>query len=111
MGINAKNSTAFLIPPPNPWIKNAEIEQKNIYKDAIEEISTWIFSAFQKNYLIENEKCYPNPLYAIKKGVEILHSFLHRDLRRRQFSSEEEEIYRNYRSMVNNLPNPKKIES
>lgn len=84
----------------------AKIESENSYRDAIVEIATWMHLAFQKEYLIKNEKAYPNPLYAVKKGAEILHSFLHRDLRRKQFSFEEEEIFRNYRSLMKSLPVP-----
>lgn len=87
-------------------IKAANFEQDNDYKNAIAEIATWIGQVFQKEYLVENEKCYPNPVYAVKKGIELLHSFLHRDLRRKQFSFEEEEMFRNYRAMMNSLPIP-----
>jgi len=80
------------------------IETENSYRDAIVEITEWMLRVFEKDFLIAHEKHYPNPVYAVKKGAEILHSFLHRDLRRRQFSFEEEEIYRNYRSMMKNFP-------
>lgn len=86
----------------------AHIESENSYRDAIIEISDWMYSIFQKDYLLENEKCYPNPIYAVKRGAEILHSFLHRDLRRRQFSFEEEEIFRNFRALMKSLPLPQK---
>ena len=87
-------------------VEIAKIESENSYRDAIVEIATWMSSVFRKDYLIENEKCYPNPVYAVKKGAEILHSFLHRDLRRKQFSFEEEEIFRNYRALMKSLPVP-----
>lgn len=90
-------------------IMNAShFENDNQYKDAIVEISTWVRFALDKGYLLQNKNMSPNPLFVIRKGCEILHSFLHRDLRRKQFSSEENEIYRNYLAMTKKLPNPKK---
>jgi hypothetical protein len=93
----------------NSIMGSSQFEPDNQYKDAIVDISSWLNCAFDKDYLTENNNAYPNPLYAIKKGAEILHSFFHRDLRRKQLSSEEHEIYRNYLVLISNLPDPKKI--
>jgi len=102
---NSFNTIANLI---NSIMSSAQFETENQYRDAIVDISNWLNSAFQKEYLTENSSQYPNPLYAIKKGAEILHSFFHRDLRRKHLSSEEHEIYRNYITMIKNLPDPTK---
>jgi hypothetical protein len=91
----------------NSIMSASQFEPKNQYGDAIYELSNWMNFAFNKKYLTENMDKYPNPLYLFKKGAEILHSFLHRDLRRKQFSSEEDEIYRNFMSTINSLPNPR----
>jgi hypothetical protein len=90
----------------NSIMSSAQFEPENQYRDSIVEISNWINSAFQKDYLTSNSLCYPNPLFAVKKGAEILHSFFHRDLRRKLLSSEEHEIYRNFIALIGNLPDP-----
>lgn len=92
----------------NSIMSSSQFEPENQYRDAIVEISNWLNAAFQKEYLESNSSCYPNPLFAVKKGVEILHSFFHRDLRRKLLSVEEHEIYRNYMALISNLPDPTK---
>lgn len=93
----------------NSIMSSAQFEHDNQYRDAIVDISNWLNCAFQKEYLETNSSCYPNPLFAVKKGAEILHSFFHRDLRRKQLTSEEHEIYRNFMTLVGNLPDPTKV--
>ncbi|MGY3803212.1 hypothetical protein ACWNT8_03995 [Pigmentibacter ruber] len=91
----------------NSIMSAAQFESENQYRNAIVEISNWMNCAFNQEYLTKNEKLYPNPLFAVRKGGEILHSFLHRDLRRKQFSSEEDEIYRNFLKLISSLPDPR----
>ncbi len=91
----------------NSIMSSAQFESDNQYRNAIVEISNWMNCAFNKEFLNKHEALYPNPLYVVRKGAEILHSFLHRDLRRKQFSSEEDEIYRNYITMISSLPDPR----
>jgi hypothetical protein len=91
----------------NSIMSAAQFEPENQYRNAIVDISNWMNCAFNAEYLNKHEALYPNPLFAVRKGGEILHSFLHRDLRRKQFSSEEDEIYRNYLSMISALPDPR----
>ena len=81
-------------------------EAENQYRNAIVDIATWLGCALTPGYLDEVQKDYPHPMYIMKKGAEILHSFLHRDLRRKQFSSEEVEIFQNYQMVVGQLPRP-----
>ncbi|MES2615006.1 MAG: hypothetical protein V4591_06295 [Bdellovibrionota bacterium] len=102
---NSFNTISNLI---NSIMSSAQFEPENQYKDAIIEIISWLNAAFHKEYLNTNKACFPNPIFAIKKGAEILHSFFHRDLRRKQMSSEEHEIYRNYMQLIRNLPDPQK---
>lgn len=84
-----------------------EMESDNQYRNAIVEIADWMHRALNVEFIEQNQKKYPHPLFVIKKGAEMLHSFLHRDLRRKQFSSEENEIYQNYLALIRKLPNPK----
>lgn len=91
----------------NSIMSAAQFESDNQYRNAIVEISNWMNCAFNMEYLTKHEALYPNPLYAVRKGAEILHSFLHRDLRRKQFSSEEDEIYRNFLKLISSLPDPR----
>lgn len=81
-------------------------EPENQYSSAIGEVAKWIHFAFKKEYLQKQQNTYPNPVFVFKKGLEVLHSFLFRDLRRKQFSAEEDEIYRNFRSLSSKLPAP-----
>lgn len=85
----------------------AKMENDNQYKDAIIYIADWIHMALHRDFLQKYQNHHPHPLFIVKKGAEILHSFLHRDLRRKQFSSEESEIYQNYLALIRRLPNPK----
>lgn len=91
----------------NSIMSAAQFEQENQYRNAIVNISNWMNCAFNVEYLNKHESLYPNPLFVVRKGGEILHSFLHRDLRRKQFSSEEDEMYRNYLAMISSLPDPR----
>jgi hypothetical protein len=92
----------------NGIMGSSQFEPESQYRDAIVEISNWLNCAFQRDYLNTNGHCYPNPLFVVKKGVEILHSFFHRDLRRKLLSSEEHEIYRSFIALTANLPDPTK---
>lgn len=84
-----------------------ELESDNQYRNAILQIADWMYRALHIEFIEQNKQKYPHPLFVIKKGAEMLHSFLHRDLRRKQFSSEENEIYQNYLTLIRKLPNPK----
>lgn len=85
----------------------AHFEPENQYSRAIIDVTTWIHFVFQKDYLQSHQNAYPNPVFVFKKGIEVLHAFLHRDLRRKQFSAEEDEIYRNYKNLSSKLPAPR----
>ena len=85
---------------------HALYEPENQYRNAIIEISTWLGCALTLTYLEDIQKKNNNALYLLKKGAEILHSFLHRDLRRKQFTSEEAEIFQNYLALMGQLPRP-----
>lgn len=79
-------------------------EPQTQYSQAIVTITQRIDQVLQKDYLKNYKKDYPQPMFVVKKGAEILHSFLYRDLRRKQFSSEENEIYSNYLALTRKLP-------
>lgn len=84
----------------------AKLEGESQYRDAIIQISDWIHAALQNQFIHNNNKHVPHPIFVIKRGVEILHSLLHRDLRRKQCSSEENEIFQTYLSLTQRLPSP-----
>ncbi len=92
----------------NSIMSSAQFESSNQYSDAIREISTWLNFAFQRKFITENAEKKPHPFLAIRKGLEILHSFLHRDLRRKQFSSEENELYQSFLLMIQKYSDPRK---
>lgn len=92
----------------NSIMSSAQFESENQYREAIVNISDWLNEAFNKEYLTENAAIYPNPLFTVKRGAEILHSLFHRDLRRKLLSSEEHELVRSFNALIQQLPDPRK---
>jgi hypothetical protein len=92
----------------NSIMSSGQFEPSNQYRDAIIDVSSWLNSGFEKNYLNQNENKRPHPLYVVKKGVDLLHTLLHRDLRRRIFSSEESTMYQEFLSLSSQLPDPRR---
>ncbi len=83
--------------------ESAQLEPNTQYSDAISNIANKMSIILDVNFIENHKNHYPHPIFIVKKGAEILHSFLHRDLRRKQFSSEENEIYQSYLSLIRKL--------
>ena len=91
----------------NSVVSSQKFEEENDYRSALQDTGTWILSAYKKSYFEANAKHAPSILYVVKRGLEVLHALLHRDLRRRQLSSTESQIYFEFKSLVKALPDPR----
>lgn len=84
-----------------------QLEEINDYRNVIVDVASWVAAAYSKEFI----NCYasrvPRPLYVIKKGLEILHLLLHRDLRRRQLSATESQLYYDFRKLISSLNDPR----
>lgn len=92
----------------NSVVSSQKFEEDNDYKGAIQDVGGWTLAAYSKAYLASNAKASPRPLYVIKRGMEVLHMLLHRDLRRRQMTPTESQVYYEFRKLAGALPDPRK---
>ena len=81
-------------------------EEFNDYRSAIADVGQWVVSVYTKEYLTHYRNLNPNVLYVVKKGLEVLHLMLHRDLRRRQLSPTESQVYHEFKKLSSSLPKP-----
>ncbi len=90
----------------NDVLNNCDSESNLQYREAIFFVSSWMKKASQKNFLQANYNCSPHPSIVLKKGAETLHSLFHRDLRRKNLSGSEEELYRRFVCLTKTIPSP-----
>lgn len=81
-------------------------EELNDYRNAIADVGQWVVLVYTKEYLNAHRSQNPNVLYVVKKGLEVLHLMLHRDLRRRQLSPTESQVYHEFKKISSSLPKP-----
>lgn len=81
-------------------------EDVNDYKVAIVDVGQWLVATYTKGYLESNQNHQPNVLYVVKRGIEVLHLLLHRDLRRRQLSPTESQVFHEFKKLTATLPKP-----
>ena len=91
----------------NSVVSSQKFEEVNDYRSAIQDAGSWVLAAYKRSYFEANAKHDPSSLYVVKRGMEILHALLHRDLRRRQLSSTESQIFFEFKSLVKGLPDPR----
>jgi hypothetical protein len=91
----------------NSIVSSQKFEENNDYKAAIQDVGSWILSAYHKRFFLEHERATFSPVAVTKKALEVLHTLLHRDLRRRQLSSTESQIYFEFQSFRRPLPDPR----
>lgn len=94
----------------NSVVSSQKFEDANDYRAAIQDVGLWVLAAYKKGYFEVNAKHAPSILYIVKRGLEVLHALLHRDLRRRQLSSTESQIYFEFKALIKNLPEPRNAE-
>jgi len=81
-------------------------EDANDYRVAILDVGQWLVSVYTSEYLTGHKNHQPNVLYVVKRGLEVLHLMLHRDLRRRQLSPTESQVFHEFRKLISALPKP-----
>lgn len=82
-------------------------EDETEYRVAILDVGTWVESAYRKEYLTSQSRASSNIFYIIKKGLEVLHTLLHRDLRRRQLSPTESQMYYAFQKLRGAVTDPR----
>jgi hypothetical protein len=91
----------------NSVVSAQKFEPENEYKIAILEVGGWVYYAYMTDFLNDNSGHRPNPMYVIKKGIEVLHMLLHRDLRRKQLSPTESQVFNDFLRLAKAMPNPR----
>jgi len=81
-------------------------EEANEYRNAILDVGYWLVAVYTKEYLDAHKTHQPNVLYIVKRGLEVLHLMLHRDLRRRQLSPTESQVFHEFKKLASALPKP-----
>jgi hypothetical protein len=81
-------------------------EEQNDYRTAIVDVGQWLVAVYTKEYIETHKSHQPNILYVVKRGLEVLHLMLHRDLRRRQLSPTESQVFHEFKKLVSNMPKP-----
>lgn len=81
-------------------------EELNDYRVAISDVGQWLVSVYTHEYLEQHRQHVPNVLYVVKRGLEVLHLLLHRDLRRRQLSPTESQVFHEFKKLISAMPKP-----
>lgn len=79
-------------------------EEANDYRTAIVDVGQWLVGVYTQEYLEEHKQHIPNVLYVVKRGLEVLHLLLHRDLRRRQLSPTESQVFHEFKKLISSMP-------
>jgi hypothetical protein len=79
-------------------------EEINDYRNAISDVGQWLVGVYTKEYLEQHKQHIPNVLYVVKRGLEVLHLLLHRDLRRRQLSPTESQVFHEFKKLISTMP-------
>ncbi len=82
-------------------------EEESAYRTTILAVGEWLQAALCHDYLDHQSNLgFPSMFYAVRKGVEVLHCLLHRDLRRRVLSQTESQVVHEFVSLAAQFPNP-----
>ncbi|MBM3381993.1 MAG: hypothetical protein FJY29_06075 [Betaproteobacteria bacterium] len=87
-------------------VQSQHQEEANDYRLAILDVGQWLVGAYTREYLSTYKNQQPNVLYVVKRGLEVLHLMLHRDLRRRQLSPTESQVFHEFKKLISGLPRP-----
>jgi len=79
-------------------------EELNDYRVAIMDVGRWLVGVYTREYLEQHKQHIPNVLYVVKRGLEVLHLLLHRDLRRRQLSPTESQVFHEFKKLISTMP-------
>ena len=89
-------------------VESQKIEDENEYRVLILDVGNWLLKGYQREYLIANKGNALNVMYVVRRGIEVLHLLLHRDLRRRALSPTESQLYHEFRQLCLKIPDPRK---
>lgn len=92
----------------NSVVGSQRFENENDYRAVMDYVGSWALYALEAPYLEANQGAYPTPIFVIKKAVEVLHLLLHRDLRRRNLTNSENQLYNEFVRLHGHLPNPRR---
>lgn len=81
-------------------------EPESAYRAALLQVGQWLCGATTEEFLDKHRNAQPHGHYVVRKGMEVMHMLLHRDLRRKVFSSTESQVYYNFVRLTAHLPNP-----
>lgn len=88
-------------------LQDHETEEATEYKETILGVSRWLVAALSPQYLkMRPHQGMPETAYVVRKGLELLHLLLHRDLRRRQFSPTEASLVQEFVALATQYPDP-----
>jgi hypothetical protein len=88
---------------------NQKQEEMNEYRRVIIDIVSWIGSGYNTAFVERVAKDKPNILYVARKGLEVLHVLLARDLRRRNLTLSEKQAYADFRDLAARCEDPRKV--
>ena len=103
-GIHRNETLTHLCNLVNSLMGSAQFESPGSHRDALVDILVWTNAALNTDYLKTHSV--PDTMAMVKKGLDLAFDFLHRDLRLKQMSAPEEEAYRQYLKIRQELPDP-----
>lgn len=82
-------------------------EEDNAYRTTMLAVGEWLQWALKGDYLEhQGNDGFPSIFYVVRKGVEVLHCLVHRDLRRRALSGTESSVVHEFVLLASQYPNP-----
>lgn len=113
----AQPNRLFVLPPDDDLhtiidmirivLEDHQTEEETEYRDTILGVSRWLLAALHPEFLNhELTQGLPEVPYVVRKGLELLHLLMHRDLRRRQFSPTEASLVQEFVALANQYPDP-----
>jgi hypothetical protein len=84
-------------------------EPESDYRSILVSVAAWSAGVADKSFFLENLVAKPHVAFVLRKGLEVLHLMLHRDLRRRALSSSESQIYYDFVRLTSGMRPPPKL--
>jgi hypothetical protein len=82
-------------------------EEESPYRTTILAVGEWLQAALKQDYLDhQNNEGFPSIFYVVRKGVEVIHCLVHRDLRRKVLSGTESSVVHEFVALASQYPNP-----
>ena len=84
-------------------------EPANDYRELVVSVAAWTGGACDKAFFMHHLVARPHGAFVVRKGLEVLHMLLHRDLRRRSLSNSESQIYYDFVRLTSGMAKPPKL--